>query len=458
MVARTDDSRRRLSAAEAVAGAGIGLTAVSNRVPEMANAYVRRPRKQAYKEAKAQEQSGKVFHEGKWVDPKDVPERIPGEAATHIKADGTVISYKKKDQFPRRKAANAAREETLRTKAEYKNKGNVPFPENEWTYEDKPGSKPDKKTGRLPQQKKKWEVTPEGKKVRTLANKGVTRRAAVMAVGIPVGLGLAWHGARNYAQESQLKRAQERKEISKDISRRDVDAAVTGGSIGGAVYHAPSLAEWAYRSKWDKKIANNKQAQKAVEGWKKKYDLTGAQKGVKAWHDAYRHLPDEIPAAKMRRAMAYTHAGASGVALTTIPVAAGAAIGVRTSRQHQRKKAARLRRKEQRKAALSKKRDTYEEVKHKRAVQGALSIGTATLGLAALGSKGGAVALKKYPNALKSVHEAPKQVRRLKAKTLNDASLTLTTGGAGLGGMSGYHFAALQRAENKAERERESKR
>lgn len=103
-------------------------------------------------------------------------------------------------------------------------------------------------------------------------------------------------------------------------------------------------------------------------------------------------------------------------------------------------------------------RTAVQEVKHKRAVQGALSIGTATIGLAALGSKGASMALKKYPKALKAISgkSAPKPIRsiarRVTPESANQASLTLTTTGAGLGGLSGYHFAALQQAENKAER------
>jgi len=92
-------------------------------------------------------------------------------------------------------------------------------------------------------------------------------------------------------------------------------------------------------------------------------------------------------------------------------------------------------------------RSATEEVKHKRIVQGALSITGATLGLAALGTKGGAVALRKYPKALKSVTVNPKR--------LESASLGLMTTGAGVGGMSGYHYAALQRAENKSQKKME---
>lgn len=103
------------------------------------------------------------------------------------------------------------------------------------------------------------------------------------------------------------------------------------------------------------------------------------------------------------------------------------------------------------------KRTVSEDVKHRRAVQGALSIGTATIGLAALGAKGGSMALKKYPKTMKSVRGLPSKIRNVNSDSLNSASVTLTTGGAGLGGASGYHFAALQRAENKAEKEREGR-
>jgi hypothetical protein len=92
-----------------------------------------------------------------------------------------------------------------------------------------------------------------------------------------------------------------------------------------------------------------------------------------------------------------------------------------------------------------------DDVKHKRAIQGAMSIGTATIGLAALGTKGASMALKRSP---KMIRRLPKSIS---SDSLNRGSISLTTAGAGLGGASGYHFAALQRAENKAERQREGK-
>jgi hypothetical protein len=101
-------------------------------------------------------------------------------------------------------------------------------------------------------------------------------------------------------------------------------------------------------------------------------------------------------------------------------------------------------------------RKTREDVRHKRAVQGAMSVGTATIGLAALGTKGASMALRRSPKALKKITMVPKSTRRrMTPESLNSASISLTTAGAGLGGASGYHFAALQRAENKAQKENE---
>jgi hypothetical protein len=82
------------------------------------------------------------------------------------------------------------------------------------------------------------------------------------------------------------------------------------------------------------------------------------------------------------------------------------------------------------------KRDK-EDLRRSRKVQGALSLGTAGLGLTALGTKGASVGAKRI---LKF---------RPYAKRLNEASIALTTTGAGLGGASGIHFYRQMNLENK---------
>ena len=80
---------------------------------------------------------------------------------------------------------------------------------------------------------------------------------------------------------------------------------------------------------------------------------------------------------------------------------------------------------------------TKEQLRRSRKTQGALSLGTAGLGLTALGTKG--------------FSEGAKRVTRLKplVKPTNEASIALTTVGAGLGGASGIHFYRQMKLENK---------
>ena len=96
-----------------------------------------------------------------------------------------------------------------------------------------------------------------------------------------------------------------------------------------------------------------------------------------------------------------------------------------------------------------------KEIARDKRVQAGLSLTGATLGLAALGTKGGSVATK---TALK---RAPQLASRLRltpkvAENADKASLGFVTAASGVGGASGIHFANLQRKEAKKE-ERVSK-
>lgn len=82
---------------------------------------------------------------------------------------------------------------------------------------------------------------------------------------------------------------------------------------------------------------------------------------------------------------------------------------------------------------------------HKKRVQAGLSVAGSTLGLAALGTKGGAVALRRL--APKGAHAASNAASR--ARRLDNASLGLVTTASGVGGASGFNFASIQRQEAK---------
>lgn len=81
------------------------------------------------------------------------------------------------------------------------------------------------------------------------------------------------------------------------------------------------------------------------------------------------------------------------------------------------------------------------QLRHRKRVQAGLTTATATIGLAALGSKGGAVAARKY---LKPAAKGEKTAQGLERHAGNALLV-----GAGLGGLGGYNAASISRAESK---------
>lgn len=84
------------------------------------------------------------------------------------------------------------------------------------------------------------------------------------------------------------------------------------------------------------------------------------------------------------------------------------------------------------------------EIRRRKKIQGAVSVTTATLGLAALGSRGAGAAVNRAAKLKKLSPSAAKL-----GPKLNSASTTLTTTGAGVGGVGGYNFAAYTNAEGR---------
>lgn len=90
------------------------------------------------------------------------------------------------------------------------------------------------------------------------------------------------------------------------------------------------------------------------------------------------------------------------------------------------------------------------DLAHKKRVQAGFSLTAAGLGLGALATKGGGAGARQL------LRRAPKVATRMRLRphvpdVLDRTSLGLVTTGAGVGGISGINFAALQRAEAKKE-------
>jgi hypothetical protein len=106
-----------------------------------------------------------------------------------------------------------------------------------------------------------------------------------------------------------------------------------------------------------------------------------------------------------------------------------------------------------------------DKLRHKKKVSAATSIISSTLGIAGLGAmvagKSGPKLAGKLVKHPKFMAKAPKKARVLvndkkKVKTLSDKSVNtawgLSTGATGVGGIGGYNYASIQRAEARKKR------
>lgn len=91
-----------------------------------------------------------------------------------------------------------------------------------------------------------------------------------------------------------------------------------------------------------------------------------------------------------------------------------------------------------------------KKMRRRKQLQGALSVTTSSLGLAALGSKGGSAVLRRAAASPKMVAHSSNALKA--AETMDKATIPLLTTGAGIGGVGGFNFAAIQRAEAKREK------
>jgi hypothetical protein len=99
---------------------------------------------------------------------------------------------------------------------------------------------------------------------------------------------------------------------------------------------------------------------------------------------------------------------------------------------------------------MSKASVERDTMAHRKRVQGALSLTTATLGLSALGTKGGSVVLRRVAKHPRMVARAAGMENA--ANKIDSATVPLLTTSAGIGGVGGFNFAAIQRAEAKREK------
>jgi hypothetical protein len=324
----SDKNKRALYATEGVVGAGLGLAAASDRIPEVVNGSVRLKRKADAWHARTRKEGGLgKTPDGNYVKLDRLSDRKPKKPATEFTSEGKPFVPKYEKKPPRVSAFERMDSEFKETKARAEHPNNVPFPEARW------------ERYRVSGRKIKFKPKPglgahtKPKMVRTPAALGELRRFSVVGAGVPLGIAVGWHGAHKYMG---LKDKQARKRVSKRrLDQSDVDGAIAGGLTGAAAYHAPSFMEWGGRGK--NEAEETAEQKRIINEWKDKYNVHGKQKGTPGWKKAYHNYPDGVPKAKYRRIMSYTHTGKTGMALTTAAAAGGAAIGIPTVRALNRK-------------------------------------------------------------------------------------------------------------------------
>ena len=103
-----------------------------------------------------------------------------------------------------------------------------------------------------------------------------------------------------------------------------------------------------------------------------------------------------------------------------------------------------------------------KELKHRKKVQAGISVTTSTLGLTALGMKGGAFKAARsagrlekiaeratVPAGLQNRHALKAELHHRRADKLNNAAVNTSLAAGGIGGLGGYNFASYTRAEGK---------
>jgi len=177
--------------------------------------------------------------------------------------------------------------------------------------------------------------------------------------------------------------------VDKSLKRHDVDSGVAGAAVGGAAYQGASYAlkpldrhferqlreETAGRASGRRKSGSPRVDLRSIDEWKKLRDagkgpaenklsrysdrlfgqkVRGAEgrkilqehkkasgfpkgtpvAGAAEWRNYFKTYPTNLPGGRMKRVLAHTHTGPSGMALTGLAAAATGAAAYQNSRHH----------------------------------------------------------------------------------------------------------------------------
>ena len=171
-------------------------------------------------------------------------------------------------------------------------------------------------------------------KHRTLAELRVTRnkvpmggsaRSKLLLGSTAVAIPATWIGSRQM--------------VNKAVKRRDVDAAMVGAAVGAGGYQYSGYALKPLDRRAERKIAADDGLRQKARAYRTAAKLPrNAKAGDPAWHSYFRNYPKDLPGGRLKRTLAVTHTGRSGVAATVAAGAAGAGLAAHASQTLRRRK------------------------------------------------------------------------------------------------------------------------
>lgn len=139
--------------------------------------------------------------------------------------------------------------------------------------------------------------------------------------GLLIGGGaLAYGGARSM--------------VDKRVSQSDVDAGALGAAAGAGGYHAASYLTTPFDRRAQRKIDLDPRLKEIEREHRYKHGVAGAKKGNPKYVPYFRNMPKELPGARLKRVVGYTHGGRTAAAATTAAAVLSGAGAVHGSRQN----------------------------------------------------------------------------------------------------------------------------
>jgi hypothetical protein len=166
---------------------------------------------------------------------------------------------------------------------------------------------------------------------------GETGKGRLRGAGAAVAVPALWYGIRSSAQPNKAP-----VEKLDTVTHHDADVGIAGGAATGAGYHMAGNIKH-----WDKKAKTKIEADPKLKARLKDYRENSpkhqlpknAEIGDQRYRKFFRNMPTDLPGAKMKRTLSWTHTGTTGSLATGAVGVAGGLATIGAAQKHQQRKA-----------------------------------------------------------------------------------------------------------------------